>query len=64
MGDGFKIGDRVFCCFLNDDDSKRDGYFDIAEINTYSITLKTRQGLLLLPINRVLKLKLEVKNEH
>ncbi len=59
MGDGFKTGDRVFCSYLNDDDLSRSGYFDIAEINEISITLKTKQGLLLIPMSRVLKVKLQ-----
>ena len=60
MGDGFKIGDRIFCSYLNDDDDSRNGFFEIADLNEHSITLKTRQGLILIPMRRILKIKLEV----
>ena len=59
MGNGFKIGDRVFCCYLNDDDLKREGFFEIADLNENSFTFKTRERLFLIPINRILKVKLE-----
>ncbi len=63
MGNGFKTGDRVFISYLNDDDTKREGYFELKEINNNSITIKTKQGMILIPINRVLKIKLKEEKQ-
>ncbi|MDD5015924.1 MAG: hypothetical protein PHW73_12665 [Atribacterota bacterium] len=60
IGDRFEVNDYVFCSFINDDGTQKEGFFFLVDINVNSITLKTLgSNIILIPIMRVLKLKKE-----
>jgi len=52
---------RVFLAWLNDDDSRIDGYVELLEESPTHIKFKRGFEIITLPISRILKLK-EVEN--
>ena len=57
------FGDRRgFVSYLNDDNKKIEGYFDILEVNESFIKIKSGSSIILIPIHRLLKLKEGVSN--
>ena len=53
---------RGFVSYLNDDNQKVEGYFDILEINQSFIKIKSGSSTIIIPIHRLLKLKEGVQN--
>jgi len=48
----------AFISYLNDDDLKVNGYFEIVEVNGWKVSFKTNDGsLITIPYTRVLKIK-------
>jgi len=56
-------GKRVFISYLNDDDSKVDTYVTLIEISNGLVVFKTKDNILRIPSNRVLKIK-ESENDY
>lgn len=53
---------RGFISYLNDDNKKIEGYFEIVEVNSSFIKIKSSSSIILIPIHRLLKLKENVQN--
>ena len=54
---------KSYICYLNDNDEKSDGFVDILEINQGFVKFITNKNTLIIPINRILKIK-EEKDNH
>lgn len=50
----------TFLSYLDDNDKIISGFFEIIEINQAYIKFKTKNNEILLPINRILKIKKEI----
>ncbi len=49
---------KVFCAYLDDNETKKQGYFNLVERGKTAVILKTKSGnILFIPIRRVLKIK-------
>ena len=55
------IGKEEFLSYLNDTGETISGYFEIVEINDTYVKIKTRGNLIIIPMHRVLKIKLKEK---
>jgi len=53
------IGEKGFLAYLNDDDRKVEGYFQILNLTDNAITIRTSGQIIIIPINRILKIKLK-----
>lgn len=49
--------DKVFVCFLNDDDKEVQGFFYLIEQNINFIKIKTGDNILTIPYHRLKKMK-------
>jgi len=48
---------KSFISYLEDDDSKKDGFVEILEINQSFVRFSTDKNIIILPIARVIKIK-------
>ena len=46
-----------FIAYLNDTGESITGYFDVIEINPGFVKIRTKGGIVIIPMNRVLKIK-------
>lgn len=46
-----------FLSYLNDDNETISGFFEILEVNSSYVKIKTRGNITLIPMHRVLKIK-------
>jgi len=53
------IGKEQFLSYLNDDDQTISGYFEIIEINQAYVKIRTQGNIVLLPMQRILKIKMK-----
>lgn len=53
-----------FLSYKNDDDRIVSGYFDIIEINDSFVKIRTKGTILIIPMHRVLKIKLKGGENH
>ena len=55
---------KDFIVYLEDDDSKKEIYVDIIEVNTAFISFKTNSDkIITIPMTRILKIKRKPENE-
>lgn len=55
---------KDFIVYLEDDDSKKEIYVDIIEVNTAFISFKTySDNIITIPMTRILKIKRKPENE-
>ncbi len=52
-------GDDNFISYKNDDDRIISRYFDIVEINDSFVKIRTKGTILIIPMHRILKIKLK-----
>jgi len=65
MSDEFKKGDWIFMSFLDEKEIQRSGFFEIREFTDNHIIIKTNHGnIILIPMNRILKIKKEKREEE
>lgn len=57
------MGKRVFISYLNDDNRKIEGYFELIEQGDNFIKFRTPTAFITISLNRLLKLKEDVKND-
>ena len=56
---------RDFIVYLEDDDSKREAYVDIVEVNAAFISFRTYgNNIITIPMTRILKIKRKDQNER
>jgi hypothetical protein len=53
---------RAFISYLNDDDQKREGYYELLEKTENYLKFRTKEAVITISYNRLLKLK-EVDDE-
>jgi hypothetical protein len=60
MGNGtLGIGKEEFLSYLNDTGEAISGFFDIVEINQSYVKIRTKGNFVIIPMSRVLKIKLK-----
>lgn len=63
MDRSLDIGREEFLSYLNDTGEQISGYFEIVEITQAYVKIKTKGNVILIPMHRILKIKLkEEKN--
>lgn len=55
----YDIGREEFLSYLNDTGETISGYFEIVEINQAWVKIKTKGNFIIIPMSRVLKIKLK-----
>jgi len=55
-----RSGEKVFISYINDDNRQIDGYVTFISISNNLITFQTNQNIIVIPSNRLLKIKKEV----
>jgi hypothetical protein len=55
----FDIGKEEFLSYLNDTGETISGYFEILEITQAWVKIKTKGNFIIIPMSRVLKIKLK-----
>lgn len=53
------IGKEDFLSYLNDTGETITGYFEILEINQAFVKIKTKENIIIIPMPRILKIKLK-----
>lgn len=48
---------KAFISYLNDDNTKREGYYELLEQKENYVKFKTSESILIIPYNRILKIK-------
>lgn len=48
-----------FLSYLEDTGKTNSGYFDFLEINSSFVKIKTRENIIIIPMTRILKIKLK-----
>ena len=57
------IGREQFLSYLNDTGETISGYFEIVEINQAYVKIRTRGNYVIIPMPRVLKIKIKERTE-
>jgi len=57
------IGKEDFLSYLNDTGETISGYFEIVELKDTYVKIRTRGNLIIIPMSRVLKIKIKEKND-
>ena len=58
------IGREDFLSYQNDNGETISGYFEILEIAGTFVKIRTKGNIVIIPMHRVLKIKLKGKNEN
>lgn len=58
-----KKGDIVFISYLQDNDRKVEGFFELVYLDSSIVKFKTRKHLIVLPTSRILTIKYNLKEE-
>jgi len=53
--------EKAFISYLNDDDQKIEGYFEIVSSNGFILKFKSGENIITLPYSRILKIKEKIK---
>lgn len=55
--------EKAFISYLNDDDKKIEGYFEILDSNGLILKFKSENNVITIPYSRILKIKEKIKKE-
>lgn len=58
----FRLKEKSYICYLDDNDKKVDGFVEILETNSTFVKFVTNRNTITIPFNRVIKIK-EVRQD-
>jgi len=53
--------EKAFISYLNDNDEKIEGYFEIVNSNGFILKFKSGENIITIPYSRILKIKEKIK---